>query len=188
MLSTADIKITREKNFAISCCFFFRRSRSASPLYSSFSYLFLVSTCLCRLLVWVWFWFWFFFFAVVVVVEFCMCVLRFERQTSGRSVGWLVGLFGYLVFKFNKISIACNVPTAIILSFNVACLIFPMLQFYSRFVVAFAKRALSFRSHCVLFIQSTLVDNGETSVATAAEAKTTATTTTTELNRNIEGE
>lgn len=143
MLSTADIEITREKNFAISVCVLFFARRSASPLYSSFSYLFHVSTCLCKA---------FSLGLVLVLVFFCYCCcrrnvyeLRFERQTSGRSVG----LFGYLLFKFNKISIACNVPTAIILSANVACLIFPMLQFNARFVVAFAERALSFPSHCV---------------------------------------
>lgn len=42
--------------------------------------------------------------------------LRLKRQTSGR--------FGYLASKFNKISIACNAPTAIILSASAFLLLF----------------------------------------------------------------
>lgn len=109
MLSTADIKITREKKFAIS--FFLIRvfcAPSLSPSFFSVCTHSPVSFKAVTLLVCT--------VSVGVCVYSNVCVSKpSDKRLVGRSDAVRFISFGFLDFKFNKISIACNILAAIIL-------------------------------------------------------------------------
>lgn len=97
----------------------------------------------------------FFFSSILVFVFFllvllCFHLLGFElfllsvTMTKKHQIGLVTAFF--FLFKFNKISIACNVQATIILSGSIRFFYQSMCSFFSAvclFFVAFAKRVFS---------------------------------------------